>query len=481
MAKSGSSNSAGASSGQISALSFSISRVQSPNAGFVPSTLESSCGTHGQSESSSASLGSLYKGQKLRLRVTLLAGNEACRSVSTKIDLKDGSGGVTLLRTDDDSAFDIDAHQRVVYTLEHDVQELGVHQLYCSAKYNGGTDNECKLVRQEFKLCSANPLTVKTRIRELHGYDPHILLEATVLNTTSHEAIRLDRVSLVSTRSPNAVGFDVAQKWSVRAMQLERSEWSSPEVPYYPGNIGVLDPGSSHAVLFRIVPKTDGELAMERSKSEGTSQLIGDDAERDDKDDSVSAEFTSEGHSLQRLNNASSGETGTSQQHNSPHRLQQQQQPTSAPNVLGKKVQLEWTLPSGEKGELSTQQIGRGSSGLLGRADGGLDARVDDFPLTVTAETPFEFWVGVWNRSSRSATMELAARAHDSGEIACDGAARDESLGSLDPGGFVRARVRAVPLRAGLGRLPAVAIEERSTGRVHCWSVPAQQVMIVGG
>ena len=79
---------------------------------------------------------------------------------------------------------------RLDFLIRHDVKEIGQHTLICSAAYTT-VEGERRFLPQYFKFTSANPLSVRTKVRRLLPVPLLSLHRARTYSVTSQGTDRL--------------------------------------------------------------------------------------------------------------------------------------------------------------------------------------------------------------------------------------------------------------------------------------------------
>ncbi|KAL0310668.1 UNVERIFIED_CONTAM: Trafficking protein particle complex subunit [Sesamum angustifolium] len=153
--------------------------------------------------------------------------NFEVRDVIIKAEIQTERQRIVLLDTSKAPVESIRAGGRYDFIVEHDVKELGAHTLVCTALYSDG-DSERKYLPQFFKFIVSNPLSVRTKVRnvkvrcgvvKVFGV---VFLFVIVKSLFSQETTFLEACIENHTKANlymDQVEFEPAQHWSVTALK----------------------------------------------------------------------------------------------------------------------------------------------------------------------------------------------------------------------------------------------------------------------
>ncbi|KAK4386622.1 Trafficking protein particle complex subunit [Sesamum angolense] len=148
--------------------------------------------------------GAIYLGETFCSYISINnSSNFEVRDVIIKAEIQTERQRIVLLDTSKTPVESIRAGGRYDFIVEHDVKELGAHTLVCTALYSDG-DSERKYLPQFFKFIVSNPLSVRTKVRNVKETT---FLEACIENHTKAN-LYMDQVE-----------FEPAQHWSVTALK----------------------------------------------------------------------------------------------------------------------------------------------------------------------------------------------------------------------------------------------------------------------
>ncbi|KAK4421249.1 Trafficking protein particle complex subunit [Sesamum alatum] len=148
--------------------------------------------------------GAIYLGETFCSYISINnSSNFEVRDVIIKAEIQTERQRIVLLDTSKTPVESIRAGGRYDFIVEHDVKELGAHTLVCTALYSDG-DSERKYLPQFFKFIVSNPLSVRTKVRNVKETT---FLEACIENHTKSN-LYMDQVE-----------FEPAQHWSVTALK----------------------------------------------------------------------------------------------------------------------------------------------------------------------------------------------------------------------------------------------------------------------
>ncbi|KAJ4803431.1 Trafficking protein particle complex subunit 13 [Rhynchospora pubera] len=155
--------------------------------------------------------GAIYLGETFCSYISINnSSSYEARDVIIKAEIQSEKQRFLLLDTSKSPVESIRAGGRYDFVVEHDVKELGAHTLVCTALYNDGDSTERKYLPQFFKFVVANPISVRTKVR---NFKDNTFLEACIENHTKSN-LYMDQVE-----------FEPAPQWT--ATRLEADEHAS--------------------------------------------------------------------------------------------------------------------------------------------------------------------------------------------------------------------------------------------------------------
>ncbi|GER48172.1 S-adenosyl-L-methionine-dependentmethyltransferases superfamily protein [Striga asiatica] len=183
------------------------------------------------------------------------------RDVVIKAEIQTERQRILLLDTSKSPVESVRAGGRYDFIVEHDVKELGAHTLVCTALYTDG-ENERKYLPQFFKFVVSNPISVRTKVRNVKDTT---FLEACLENhTKSH--LYMDQVE-----------FEPAQHWV--ATVLKAPDNSSDHNPLTRENFKepiLIRPGGgiyNYLYQLKFSPPDGAQMKIEGSKILGKFQI----------------------------------------------------------------------------------------------------------------------------------------------------------------------------------------------------------------
>ncbi|CAO2823830.1 unnamed protein product [Amaranthus hypochondriacus] len=154
------------------------------------------------------SFGAIYLGETFCSYISINNSSAfEVRDVVIKAEIQTERQRVLLLDTSKSPVESIRAGGRYDFIVEHDVKEVGAHTLVCSALYNDA-DADRKYLPQFFKFIVANPLSVRTKVRNVKDLT---FLEACIENHTKAN-LYMDQVE-----------FQPAQNWGAKMLTADMS------------------------------------------------------------------------------------------------------------------------------------------------------------------------------------------------------------------------------------------------------------------
>ncbi|KAL8511987.1 hypothetical protein ACS0TY_018448 [Phlomoides rotata] len=182
------------------------------------------------------------------------------RDVVIKAEIQTERQRLLLLDTSKSPVESIRAGGRYDFIVEHDVKELGAHTLVCTALYSDG-DSERKYLPQFFKFMVSNPLSVRTKVRNVKDTT---FLEACIENhTKSH--LYMDQVE-----------FEPAQHWSAIVLKAaDHMERKSSTRETFKEPILIRSGGGIYNYLYqlKISSPDNSQFKVESSKVLGKLQI----------------------------------------------------------------------------------------------------------------------------------------------------------------------------------------------------------------
>ncbi|KAG8365474.1 hypothetical protein BUALT_Bualt18G0108500 [Buddleja alternifolia] len=152
------------------------------------------------------SFGAIYLGETFCSYISINnSSNFEVRDVVIKAEIQTERQRILLLDTSKSPVESIRAGGRYDFIVEHDVKELGAHTLVCTALYSDG-DSERKYLPQFFKFIVSNPLSVRTKVRNVKDTT---FLEACVENHTKSN-LYMDQVE-----------FEPSPQWSGTVLKAD--------------------------------------------------------------------------------------------------------------------------------------------------------------------------------------------------------------------------------------------------------------------
>ncbi|KAL0328834.1 UNVERIFIED_CONTAM: Trafficking protein particle complex subunit [Sesamum calycinum] len=146
--------------------------------------------------------------------------NFEVRDVIIKAEIQTERQRIVLLDTSKTPVESIRAGGRYDFIVEHDVKELGAHTLVCTALYSDG-DSERKYLPQFFKFIVSNPLSVRTKVRNVKvrcGVVKALVFKSLFSQETTFLEACIENHTKANLYM-DQVEFEPAQHWSVTALK----------------------------------------------------------------------------------------------------------------------------------------------------------------------------------------------------------------------------------------------------------------------
>lgn len=196
------------------------------------------------------SFGEAYLGESFVGYISL--GNKAsyrATEVIVKVELQTSRQKVVLYDNTTSPLPSLGPGSRHDFIVQHDIKELGIHNLICSTVYTAA-DGERRYTPETFKFTSANPLYVKTKTRQVGG---DTFMEACIENFSKNPMVL------------EYVRFDAAPPLSAASIDIRdvlMTDFTS-DVPLgsYIDQLQVLDVGCGSNYLFRLTRRGGGAAA----------------------------------------------------------------------------------------------------------------------------------------------------------------------------------------------------------------------------
>ncbi|XP_042058307.1 trafficking protein particle complex subunit 13-like [Salvia splendens] len=206
--------------------------------------------------------GAIYLGETFCSYISINnSSNFEVRDVVIKAEIQTERQRLLLLDSSKSPVESIRAGGRYDFIVEHDVKELGAHTLVCTALYTDG-DNERKYLPQFFKFMVSNPLSVRTKVRNVKDTT---FLEACIENHTKSD-LYMDQVE-----------FEPAQYWSATVLRAEyhSSEPSSVLSETFKEPILIKSGGGIYNYLYQLKFSSpdNAQFKAESSKILGKLQI----------------------------------------------------------------------------------------------------------------------------------------------------------------------------------------------------------------
>ncbi|KAK6154694.1 hypothetical protein DH2020_008942 [Rehmannia glutinosa] len=187
--------------------------------------------------------------------------NNALDNVLVEAEIQTERQRILLLDTSKSPVESIRASGRYDFIVEHDVKELGAHTLVCTALYTDG-DIERKYLPQFFKFVVSNPISVRTKVRNVKDIT---LLEACIENHTKSN-LYMDQVE-----------FEPAQHWSATVLKAadHSSEHNLLTRETFKEPILIRSGGGIYNYLYQLKFSSpdNAQLKVEGSKILGKLQI----------------------------------------------------------------------------------------------------------------------------------------------------------------------------------------------------------------
>ncbi|DBA72960.1 TPA: hypothetical protein ACH3X2_009909 [Trebouxia sp. C0005] len=196
------------------------------------------------------SFGEAYLGESFVGYISL--GNKAsyrATEVIVKVELQTSRQKVVLYDNTTSPLPFLGPGSRHDFIVQHDIKELGIHNLICSTVYTAA-DGERRYTPETFKFTSANPLYVKTKTRQVGG---DTFMEACIENFSKNPMV-LEYVRFDAAPPLSAVSIDIRD--------VLMTDFTT-DVPLgsYIDQLQVLDVGCGSNYLFRLTRRGGGAAA----------------------------------------------------------------------------------------------------------------------------------------------------------------------------------------------------------------------------
>ncbi|DBA85996.1 TPA: hypothetical protein ACH3X1_005531 [Trebouxia sp. C0004] len=196
------------------------------------------------------SFGEAYLGESFVGYISL--GNKAsyrATEVIVKVELQTSRQKVVLYDNTTSPLPFLGPGSRHDFIVQHDIKELGIHNLICSTVYTAA-DGERRYTPETFKFTSANPLYVKTKTRQVGD---NTFMEACIENFSKNPMV-LEYVRFDAAPPLSGVSIDIRD--------VLMTDFTS-DVPLgsYIDQLQVLDVGCGSNYLFRLTRRGGGAAA----------------------------------------------------------------------------------------------------------------------------------------------------------------------------------------------------------------------------
>ncbi|KAL9662032.1 hypothetical protein QQ045_026860 [Rhodiola kirilowii] len=194
------------------------------------------------------SFGAIYLGETFCSYISINNSSKfEATDVVIKAEMRTDKQRILLLDTTKSPVESIRAGGRYDFIVEHDVKELGEHQLVCSALYSDG-DGERKFLPQFFKFVVANPLSVRTKVRLVKETT---FLEACIENHTKSN-LYMDQVE-----------FEPASNWNATMLKVDKhpsENNASKKCHIFKSPTLIRSGGGIHNFLYQLKLVSHGSL-----------------------------------------------------------------------------------------------------------------------------------------------------------------------------------------------------------------------------
>ena len=177
----------------------------------------------------------------------------AVANVGIKAELSAERGRTTLFDSTAAPLAQLAPGEHYDFLVEADLKELGPHMLACAASYSDSADGERRLLQQHFKFAAGNPLSVRTKLRQVGagstggGGGGATLLEASI------ECAGREPMFLESVRLAPAAGLRGVQVGAGAGVGTGAGAAGAADADGLPANPTLLMPGGgSRNFLFRL-------------------------------------------------------------------------------------------------------------------------------------------------------------------------------------------------------------------------------------
>ncbi|KAK9761973.1 hypothetical protein K7432_012705 [Basidiobolus ranarum] len=209
------------------------------------------------------SWGSVYLGEFLTCYLCLNnEDTESVRELGIKVELQTTSKRFPLADTTTSPLEILAPNKASEIVVQHEIKELGIHILVCSAQYLTST-GERKFIRKFYKFQIQNPLAVKTKVN--NGQDGKILLEIQLQNVAASS------MHLESLRFEPAEPFghsDLNQIIPNMSHQVNEEQSSLFGVGDF------LSPKDVRQYVYMLTPKSVNDIAARTTNALGKLDII---------------------------------------------------------------------------------------------------------------------------------------------------------------------------------------------------------------
>ena len=135
--------------------------------------------------------------QAVQFTPTCMLGYQACAVCMAQVELQTARQKVVLYDTAAAPLPLMGPGHHHDFMVQHDIKELGMHTLVCSAVYTAA-DGERRYFPENFKFSSTNPLMVKTKVKSTDQKIPCCLNVTILCLLTCFTAIALHSIAKTS-------------------------------------------------------------------------------------------------------------------------------------------------------------------------------------------------------------------------------------------------------------------------------------------
>ncbi|KAG9303599.1 hypothetical protein G9A89_018495 [Geosiphon pyriformis] len=368
-----------------------------------------------ESSNTPISFGNVYLGETFSSLVKI--SNESvqtAREIGIKAEIQTNTQRFPLLDTISEPLIKLEPSKTTEHHLQHEIKELGVHVLLCSAIYFNN-DGEKRNIRKLYRFQVMNPLAVKTKVNNMA--DGKVFLEVQVQNVADRE------------------------------MYLERMKFESGEI------FGFKD-------LNFVVDEYGVEVRSKVSDSSGIKS-----------DGIMEKEILLNSENAQEIPETQEEEFESVfgiQNYLNPQDVRQylymlipkpgiEDRLARTTNALGK-LDIVWRSNSGETGRLQTSQLTR-KPPILEE----IELSVTKIPPLIVLEKPFTLGCRIRNRTTCVLKVVVTAVKSKMGSVLLSGPST-KPLGELAPDGIIDFQLEFVSLSPGLQRVGGLKISDIISG-----------------